>query len=1718
MNSLLGYEDLTQIHESSNSRVYRALRVEDRQSVILKFLNTDYPTPDQLRRYRQEYFLTSQLQLANIIKAYELAEWQHTLVMTIEDFGGISLKEWLQKYPQGLNAEVFLPIALKITLGLEQLHSKAIVHKDINPANIVINPQTGVIKLIDLGISTQLSRENPILETPNALEGTPSYLSPEQTGRMNRMLDYRTDFYSLGVTFYELLTGKCPFISDDAMELVHCHIAKQPISPYIFGKSNRRDIPKLISDIVMKLMAKNAEDRYQSAWGLNADLETCLEHYRDKRRSVRILPLRKSVLHYTSCRERISPFTLGRNDISDRFQISQKLFGREQEIAALIAAFDRLASPPLNHKNAKESEIDVVETSAESVNRPVAELILVTGYSGIGKSSLVKELYKPITAKRGYFISGKFDQFQRNIPYSAVVNAFASLVKQLLGEPEIILKQWRDRLLAALGTNGQVVIDVIPEVELIIGAQPPVPSLAASESQNRFNLVFQRFIQAFCQPDHPLVLFLDDLQWADLATLSLIERLLTDSQIDYLLLIGAYRDNEVSAGHPLAVAIAQLRQKGANLEQIILAPLHQEHVEQLIAETLHSQAELVTDLARLVICKTDGNPFFTNEFLKNLYAENLLVFDSNSGQWQWDLASIEAQGFTDNVVELMVGRLQKLAQPIQEVLSLAACLGAKFDLGTLALVGNRDAAAVFDDLKIAMEQGFIQARSPFDQNLLIQDYRFEHDRIQQAAYSLLSTLQQTQTHYQIGQILHQHLSPEALEECLFTVVNHLNYGIELIDDRFQRDRLAQLNLAACRKAKDATAYQTAATYAAIGLKFLGNDAWQRQYETTLSLHELAAEVSSLSGDFAQMHQWFDAVLAHTKTPIEQVGVYDVKIRALASQSRGLEALSTGRSILQELSIEFPDHPSIGDFAIAAHDINDLILSRMGNLEIENLFDLPLMTDVENIGKMQVLTSILAPCYQLSSPLFPLVTALQVNLSIQYGNNPTSAFSYACYGLSLCNFLQDVPTAAKFGRLAYRLASITKNIRCHTFFAIGYFLTHRYSHLRETAPIAQSAYEVGLETGNLEYAGYSIYTFFVSCFWCGQPLSELEPQLLTYREQLLNLNQLHSAIFVSVLWEATHFLLGNPQQIELRYNQPPIAIKQLDVYFCSCVHGAMLQFIIGDWAAAIAFIDQAKAYLDGGAGTVPEAEFYFYDSLILLNTNIQPFNQEHLERIQSNQTKLQHWAEYAPMNYLHKWQLVEAEKCRVFEQKTEAIELYDMAIAGAKAQGYIQEEALGNELAAKFYLNWGKATIARAFIVEAHYGYLCWGATVKVKQLETNYPDLFKLPGHQSLSHSLKASTTTTGSSGAELDLATVMKASQAIATEIVLENLLQTLMRILLENAGAQSGCLLLHRSSELGEIGAFEIAARSSTDIDRTLVAQLIADILPESILHYVARTQESILLDSAVESGKFVHDPYIRSVRPLSVLCYPLIDRGKLVAVVYLENNITTGAFTANRIALLQLLSGQAAIAIENAILYAEKAEYTRTLEQKVSDRTAELQHVNQELLKLANLDGLTQIPNRRNFDEYLAEEWQRHLREQKILTLMLIDIDYFKLYNDYYGHQGGDDCLIRVAQLIAKICQRPGDLVARYGGEEFAVILPSTHSNGGVVVAESIQKAISALAIPHAKSEISEYVTLSLGIASLIPTPEISTEDLIAHADRALYAAKHKGRDRAIVYMRS
>ena len=1525
---LPGYQITEALYTGTRTLVYRGIRTTDQYPVAIKLLRNEYPNFNELVQFRNQYTIAKNLNFPSIIQPLTLEPYHNSYALVMEDFGGVSLSNYLKiatdetKICKSLPLIEFLNIAIQLTDILHYLYQNRVIHKDIKPANILINPDTKEIKLIDFSISSLLPRETQEIQNPNILEGTLAYLSPEQTGRMNRGIDYRSDFYSLGITFYELLTGKLPFRSEDAMELVHCHLAKQPI---LLHQINA-EIPSIVSEIVSKLMAKNAEDRYQSALGLKHDLDICLEQ-----------------LQTTG---RIENFELGKRDISDRFTIPEKLYGREKEVNQLLAAFER------------------VSTGA-------AEMMLVAGFSGIGKTAVVNEVHKPIVRQRGYFIKGKYDQLQRNIPFSAFVQAFRDLIGQLLSESDAQLQTWKAKIFSALGDNGQVLIDVIPELENIIGKQPLATQLSGSGAQNRFNLLMQKFVQVFTRIEHPLVMFLDDWQWADSASMNLLKLLLQDTE--YLLVLGAYRDNEVSPVHPFILTVDEIVKTGATVNTITLPALRESDMNQLVADTLNCELSLAKRLTKLVYQKTQGNPFFATQFIKALHDDRLISFNWDIQHWQCDIAKVKALALTDDVVEFMALQLRKLPTETQDILKLAACIGADFDLNTLVIVSGKSAGKTATALWKALQESLVIPTTKIykfftksDSDEVFKDsanpnYRFLHDRVQQAAYSLIPEQDRAIAHYQIGQLLLQQISPEAREERIFALVNQLNYGIALIADQTERNYLAQLNLSACHKARVATAYQAAREYAEIGLNLLGSEAWQRDYQMTLNLHELGAEVASLSGDFDQMNQWIEAVICHTRTPLEQVSVYIVKIQALTSQNKFLEAISIAQSILKELGFEFPNQPTLEDIQQAVQEINTSI----GDRPIEDLFNLPAMVDAEKLATMQVAASILSACYLVGSPLYSLAIALQVNLSLQYGNSPTSSFSYGIYGALILSLLQDVTAATQFGQLAYRLASEAdaKNIRSATLAIIGLSLHHHKYHLRETLPIFQAGYQAGLETGNLEYVGYNAHGFCLSSYCCGQPLAELEVQIRAYRQQLVDFNQLATANYCAIYWETTLFLLGNPEKIELSFEQAAneeklvsqaLACNDLMRVFTFYMCRAMLRFLLGKIALANADIIQARQYIAGGAGRIVEA-LYFYDSLIALAT--ESYSTAELEaqkqRIQENQARLQLLAKHAPMNYLHQWQLVEAEKYRVLGQKAETLELYDTAIALAKDNGYIQDEALANELTAKFYIDWGKEKIAAVYMQEAYYCYARWGAKAKVTDLEQRYPQLLAPILQQpratdSLKETIAQGTITatkTSSSNSEmLDLATLLKASQAISSEIELNQLLTTLLEIVITNAGASKCILLLKQELDLNLVAVLE--GGQSPQLLPSIPLESSSDIAI-SLVNTVKRTLKPLVLADARINSQFAADIYIQKYQPKSIICSPIMNQGQLIGVVYLENNLTVGAFTSERIEVLNLICSQAAISLENARLYQAAQQALTDLKQ------AQLQIVQREKMSaLGNL----------------------------------------------------------------------------------------------------------------------------------------------------------------------
>ncbi|MUL38823.1 PAS domain S-box protein [Gloeocapsopsis dulcis] len=1485
MITLPGITIYSKIYESLASLVYRGIREQDDCAVIAKVLKQDYPSPQELTRYRQEYEITRFLNIEGVVKAYSQQDYQRTLVLLLEDFGGESLECWMRQQldfcPVPLS--VFLNMAIAITDTLGKIHAAHVIHKDINPGNIVFNPRTGVVKIIDFGIATRFSRTNPTFKSLHLLEGTPAYLSPEQTGRMNRMLDYRTDFYSLGATFYELLTGQLPFPTSDLLELVHCHIATPPIPPHELNAT----IPQPVSNLILKLMAKNAEDRYQSAWGIKADLERCAQQLAEM--------------------GQINAIPLGLQDVSEQFRIPQKLYGREAEIAALWVAFDRVTG-----------------------SKAVCEMMLVSGYAGVGKTALVQELSKPITAKHGYFIWGKFDQFRRNIPYSAIVDALQKLVQQLLGEPNEQVEVWRSLLLSALGNNGQIIIDVIPEIEFIIGKQPPVPEVGATEAQNRFNLTFQRFVRAFCAKEHPLVIFLDDLQWIDSATLKLIELILLDEQTQSLFLIGAYRDHEVSPTHLLILMLESLRNQGAAIQEITLTPLTLEPLTQLVAETLHRNPDSVRSLAQVVLRKTEGNPFFVGEFLKLLYGENLLTFDAQQLIWQWNLAEIEAQDITANVVELLLRQLQKLPEATQQVLSIAACVGSEFDLETLAIVCEKSAKAIFQDLLEAIQAGLIQPLSDLDEDLLVQEYKFSHDRVQQAAYALIDESQKQVVHLQIGGNLLEKTSPEQRSDRLFEIIDHLNQGLKLVTARSERTEIARLNLMAGQKAKTATAYEAAFKYFTTGLKLLNSESWQSEYDLTLALYSEAAEAAYLQGRFDEMEQLVEVVLDRAKTVVDKVQAYDSRIQGYSSQGNLKETLKTGLEALKLLEIDLIENPSRADIQRELESTAALLAER----EIEDLSNLPEVAAPEPLAAITILSNMGSAAFITLPALWILIICKTVNLSINYGNTIWSPLYYAAYGFVLCGVVQDIELGYKFGQLALTSAERlnTKKGKARALQLFSEHVMQWKVHLKEPIPLLVEAYQEGVETGDFESAGYAAYYVCHNSFFAGEELTQLEQKTVIYSKAIDQIRRESPSNWLTILRQTILNLLDrseNPSRLvgrvcnEEEALSHAIAVKDGTVIQILYLHKVMLCYLFEEHHQAEQTAILARQHFEEVSAITILPIFCFYHSLALLSLSPDASNSEKavwLNCVNTNQEKMQKWAEHAPMNYLHKFYLVEAEKARVLGQFLEAEEFYERAIAGAAENEYIQEEALAYELAAKHYLARGRSKIAQTYMKEAHYCYDRWGATAKVKDLEKRYPQFFsQSPRAASTSIPITAETITNPFHTA-FDLAAVMKASQAISREIELKQLLRSLMQTLIENAGAQTGYLILENSGEWSIEAACELNADENACATQVLQSIPIADQLPESIIQYVIRTLKPVTLNDAIREGAFINEPYIQQNQPQSIFCLPLLNQAKLVGVLYLENRLAAGVFTPERSQVLQLLSTQAAIAIENANLYSE------------------------------------------------------------------------------------------------------------------------------------------------------------------------------------------------------
>jgi predicted ATPase/class 3 adenylate cyclase/GAF domain-containing protein len=1658
MISVSGYKIKEKLYESPRTAIYRGFRNKDNTPVILKILNNEYPSPEEIASFKREYEITRNLNTDGVIKVYGLKKFKHSLMMSLEDFGGKSLTKALTSRKLSLNE--FLQLAIQLTAILGEIHQKRIIHKDINPSNIIWNPAIDQVKIIDFGISTALSLETPAIFNPNVLEGTLPYMSPEQTGRMNREIDYRSDFYSLGVTFYEMLLGFLPFQTTDTMELIHCHLAKTPKSPHEIN----HNIPKPVSEIIMKLMAKTAEDRYQSARGLESDLQKCYDQL-------------KFAGH-------IQFVAIGQDDVSDRFQIPQKLYGRSEQKKLLLDAFDR-------------------------VSQGQSELVLVSGYAGIGKSALVHEIHKPIVEKHGYFMSVKFDQIKQNIPYLPLLQALQEVIQHILIENEAHIALWKEKLLPAVGTNGQVMIELIPELEVIIGKQPPVPKLPPEESQNRLHVVLENLIRALPMSDHPLVICLDDLQWADTASLKLLHLFMTTSVSQYLLVIGVYRDTEVEPTHPVQMTLDELQQAEITTH-IPLTPLSIADLNRLLADTFRCNQSKTSPLAKLVFEKTYGNPLSVKEFLKTIYKEELLTFDVHAGRWHWNLEQIQGMALTENVVRVMTAKIQQLPKSTQHLLQFAACIGNRFDLHTLALAQDTTEAETSAELEVAIQEGLILPADDthnYTQYLNAEElkefapqviYDFVHNHIREAADALTPESQRAEFHLKIGRHLLQcDLHQKAGERNITDIVNHFNVGAHLLETIAERVELAKLNLIVGKRAKAVAAYSPSLKYFTTGLTLLGENRWQDYYQLTFELHKEQAEIECLRGQFEQAEDLIRLMLDNVKADIERAEVYDLQIMLYNLRAQYQEAIQAGRTALDLLDIHLPE---TDDLHIALQSEIAEIKELLRDKSIASLIHEPELALPDGKVAIQVLDKLIVSTLQSDRALYRVIVAKIVNISLKYGHTPEGAFGYTQYGALLGSLWGYYKAGYEFGLLGVKLSERFSHPaqKCKTLCAVAGDLTPWVTHIKSTQGVANEAYQAGLYAGEFLFAGFALMHKIMHWFYEGINLK----QILTDLPKFLNFcqkTQNQAATDVMIGYHlAIHNLCGLTSEKQAFHTDSMDEVQFLKN--CQTHHSAIALCMYQILKSQVFYLYEmpdeslrctldAEQYLDAINSFVARVEQNFYYSLnlaALIPMASEEERKHYWEQLQNNQKQMQIWAENCPENFQHKYLLIQAEEARLREDPFAAMQLYNQAIQAAKDHGFVSDKALAHELAARLYLENGFEEFAKLHVMKAHGNYTLWGATRKVEELAEKYSRFFtfvftesqKSGTHKTTRKSTEIPLPTTEKGLSVLDLHTVMKATQAISGEIVLAELLKRMMKIVIENAGAQKGWLILEKE------GTWAVEAEGAVDSEDVKVLQSLPIVsegeeylptppsreehpptppsrgdlstpnplrgehpptppsrgelipsekgapLPATIIQYVIRTGEPVVLNDAALEGNFIDDPHIVKHQTKSVLCTPLVKGGKLIGILYLENNLATGAFTPDRLEVLNMLSSQMAISIENATLY---THLQKSLEHQIelSNKQVELtkaysRFVPSEFLSLLGKKSITDV----QLGEQIEEE----------ITVMFSDIRGFTPLSEQMTPQQNFNFINSYLGRMSPIIRKHHGFIDKYIGDAIMALFPT------------------------------------------------------------------------------
>jgi diguanylate cyclase (GGDEF)-like protein len=1644
MANTLNYALQKKLTTNSHTDIYQGVRLADKIPVSVKLPHDDYPSLQQLAALQHEYHLLNQIKTSVIIQVKEFTQNNNIPILVLEPLEGISLSTYINGKP--LELENFFKIATQLIDIIGELHQRNIIHKDIRPQNIFINPNTLTLKLIDISIATQLSEEKQEAINFNQLQGNPAYISPEQTGRMNRPIDYRTDFYSLGVCLFELLTGKLPFQSADTLELVHCHIAKNAPAVTDYNAS----VPPAIAAIIAKLLAKIPEDRYASIVGLKADLHKCNEQWHQ--------------LGY------ISNFSLGQQDVHDHLHISHRLYGREEQVEQLLTIFDR-------------------------VSQGSKELTLIAGYSGIGKTSLVKEIHKPILYRKGYFIQGKYDQLQRNLPYSAIISAFQNLVKQLLAEDETRLEQYKQALLSTLGDAGEIIVDILPEISLIIGQQPSAAKLNSAEAEHRFNLVLQKFVQVFAQPYHPMVIFLDDLQWADNASLKLIENLLQNSTTHHLLILGAYRDNEVDEAHPLITSIRKLQQLNVPTQTLALQPLKITNIEHLLADTLHCTVETVSALARCLYEKTQGNPFFMNQFLKQLYEKHLLVFSYQYGNWQWDLKTIKQQSMMDNVIDLLTFKIKELPASAQEILKLAACIGHQFDLHTLAIINEENIQQTAQKLWLAIEAqlilpleeanktavliktDYIQIKD-FEEKLT---YAFAHDRIQQAVYLLIAENIRQEMHLKIGRLLFKSHPINDIDKLAFDIIDHLNQGMALIEDSIEKRQYARFNLMAGIKAKSSTAYQTAKNYLQAGITLLEPINWQHDYELLFALHREFAACKYLTSEFTEAQSDFDLLLQYANNTLDKVDIYRLNIQMLSTLNRHPDAIILGRTALHLLNINLPKKVTAW-----------YILSTIARIKFKirwrtpEAINMQLMQAPEHRAAADLISQLLNNAFISDQKLFILLACINVDYCLQHGYTESTSMACLVYALTLMHSLNWYSEAMVFVELYQHL----KNRYSEAQFAgknclvLGSFIDPYRKPLKESLETLIKGQQVAFDVGDIVYSNYCNIVAINTAIVMGIPITELK-QLIHNTQLFINKSKINDFQGITNFFSyAVKLLTGNDivdlQQLKQQEKIILCSKNNCEISFFYSVY-TKICYLLGLITEAEYSAQQQIFFSEYSLGMVCNLTNKFYYALVLIeNYKKMPLNKQtpYLKKIKQICADINKNTQHYPTSYNPYCYLLEAEIARLEHNSSKAINLYGRAIKAAHEQNTMQIIAIANECAGQFYLNeLNSPHLAKYYLLDAYTSYKNWGATIKCQHLEQLYPSWFL---GQTMENKELAPINTFSNNSQTLDILAILKSTQTISSEIQLDKLLQKLLYIVLETAGAQRG-MILTKPENYWLVEAEGNLEQQRINLLQPELANNRVDI-PLSLINYVQRTQQPLILHEAIQSELAMLDPYIQKSQPQSILIMPILYQGQLRRVLYLENSANSHAFTSQHLYSLQLLASQAAISLENAYLY--------------------YQATHDPLTELANRSLLYQM-----FQYYSAYM----LREKKQIAMLFLDLDNFKTINDTFGHEVGDKALIYLAGQL-KYCLRDGDIAIRLGGDEFIIMLTGINNcNEVMAIADRFYKKIE---VPINIDNHEININASMGI-SLFPDDGMNIDTLLKNADTALYRTKETGKNQYQFY---